>query len=251
MPPRILISMIALSAAGIACAAAEHPSVLTLQPTREITAADYTNVLRAWTRKDEIYNRLDSKLFVWATFHSSEFRRAFGLRYTDVYGPGSEEASRLLLTNPEAEELLEFFFSASTARPQLNDFDRETTIWRITLEGDDYEPVDGKVEKIKPTANIRVIYPYVTDFARTYVVRFPRTTPSAKPLITVASKRLALRFRSAFGQATLVWNLQPTSPMVPEEMRRSPAAPPPLPKKEEAPPPPSPPPPPAPTKKSN
>ncbi|MCK6551294.1 hypothetical protein L6R52_35995 [Myxococcota bacterium] len=192
-----------------ACATEQYP--LTLQPTRDVRADDYERVLERWTRKDEVYDGLDSKLFVWVTFHSPEFRRAFLLRHVDVYGPGSEEASRLLLTSPEAEEHLEFFFSASTGSPTWNDFDKESSIWRVTLEGEDHERVDGKVERVKATANLRVIYPYITDFSRTYAVRFPRTTPSGRPVISASSKVFTLRMSSALGTAKLEWRLEPTS----------------------------------------
>src|SRR5688572_791877 len=132
---------VALWAAGCVTARQEQ---LTLQPTGGVRAEDYNEILKRWTRDDEVYDGLDSKLFVSATFHSPEFRRAFAMRHTDVYGQGSEEAGRLLLTSPEAEEHLEFFFSASTSSPQWNDFDKENSIWRVTLEGEGNEKVDGK-----------------------------------------------------------------------------------------------------------
>jgi hypothetical protein len=190
----------------IACASTPEP--LSLQPTKEVQAEDYEEVLGRWTRKDEVYDGLDSKLFVFVTFHSPEFRRAFLLRHTDVYGKGSEEASRLMLTSPEAEENLEFFFSASTASPQWNDFNQPDSIWRITLEGEDGERVDGKIEKLKTTANLRVIYPYISDYARTYAVRFPRMTPMGQAVISAGTRRFTLRISSALGEAKLVWALK-------------------------------------------
>lgn len=187
--------------------AAEVP--LTLQSSPELLAADYSAVLHRWTRKDAVYDGLDSKLFVWATFHSPDFRRVFLLRHTDVYGPGSEEANRLLLTAPDAEEHLEFFFSASTGSPEWNDFERPNSIWRVTLEGDEHERVEGRVERIKSNANLRVIYPYITDYARTYAVRFPRTAPSGAVVIGAHTREFTLRFASALGTATLTWELAP------------------------------------------
>lgn len=190
-----------------ACAGQQEP--LSLQPQAELTADDYDDVLARWTRKDEIYDGLDSKLFVFATFHSPEFRKAFLVRHTSVYGKGSEEASRVMLTSGESEENLELFFSASTSSAQWNDFDELDSIWRITLEGDDGEKVDGKVEKLKTTANLRVIYPFINDFAKTYAVRFPRMTPLGKPVLSNASKSLKLKISSALGEAQMSWALKP------------------------------------------
>ncbi len=182
---------------------------LTLQPRRELKASDYNGVLSRWTRSDKVYDTLDSILFVWATFHSPEFRRAFLVRHPNVYGPGSEEASRLLLTRPDAELFHEFFVSVSTAVPSWNDLDRENSIWRVTLEGDGVQAVQGEVQKVKTTANLRVIYPHITDFARTYSVRFPLTTEAGEAVISGASKKFTMRVTSALGQAELVWKLEP------------------------------------------
>jgi hypothetical protein len=208
----LVLELLAIAALepAFACAG-ETPSTLSLQPNREVTAEDYDDVLKRWTRHDTVYQGLDSKLFVHATFMSPEFRRAFALRHTEVYGPGSEETA-VLITNPEAEEQLEFFFSASTSSPQWNDFDKENSIWRVTVEGDDHERVDGKVRRIRPSANMRIIFPYISDYAKTYVVRFPRTTPSQKAVITASTREFDLKVSSALGQATLSWNLNPTAP---------------------------------------
>ncbi len=200
-------AMFVLCLALLSCAGQQAP--VSLQPQGELTADDYEDVLARWTRKDEVYDGLDSKLFVFATFHSPEFRKAFLLRHTSVYGKGSEEASRVMLTSGDSEESLELFFSASTSSAQWNDFDEGDSIWRITLEGDEGEKVDGKVEKLKTTANLRVIYPFINDFARTYAVRFPRITALGKPVLSNASKRMILRISSALGEAEMIWFLKP------------------------------------------
>lgn len=193
-------------ALGLGCAT---PKPVSLNSNQEIRAEDYDRVLEAWTRTDEIYNRLYSVMFVHATFHSPEFRRAFLVRHPDVYGLGSEEASRLLLTRPEGELQHEFFVSASTSTSKWNDLAADNSIWQVTLQGDDREPVDAKIERIKTTANMRVIYPYITDYARTYAVHVPLVGPTGEPVVTKDTRRLTLRIASALGEARLVWELVP------------------------------------------
>lgn len=194
-----------------ACATPVQP--LSLQPSGEVRSGDYDEVLGRWTRSDKVYDQVHSVMFVHATFHSPEFRRAFALRHRDIYGPGSEEAARLSLTAEGAEDTLEFFISAWTADNRWNDFAQTDSIWRITLSGlaPDAERVAGEVRRIRKSANLRVIYPYVTDFARCYSVRFPRTTPSGEPLITSASRGFVVRISSGLGEAMLSWDLQPTA----------------------------------------
>ena len=201
---------------GLLATACAGPRPLTLSSSETITADDYEDVLDAWTRNDRVYDILVSKLFVYATFHSPEFRRAFALRHTNVYGPGAEEARRLMVTAPEHEVYIEFFFSAYTPDRKANDFDEEDSIWRVTLEGQDGAAVVGEVMSINPTANIRVIYPYITTFSKTYAVRFPRTTEDGQPLLTSATDKFVMRLASALGEASMTWDLLPTATVPPE-----------------------------------
>lgn len=204
--PTCVLATVVLGVLG-ACAAPQKP--ISLVARDDIKPEDYDVILDQWTREDRVYQGLESKLFVFSTFHSPEFRKVFLLRHPDVYGPGSEVARRLALTAPEADEAIEFFFSASTTDAKWNDFEKENSIWRVTLTGDDGHPVDGKVVRLKTTANLRVMYPYITDFARTYAVRFPRTDAEGAPVISSATKQLKLQFASALGRARLVWDLVP------------------------------------------
>jgi hypothetical protein len=202
---------VALLCALSGCAGA--PEVFEpLLPSPQLTAQDYEELLARWTRRVEVYDRLDTVFFAHATFHAPAFRRAFMLRHLNVYGPGSEEAGRLTLTRPEAEESLEFFFSVSMPSDRWNDFDRPGSIWRVTLVSDTGEPVDAKVERVKVNANLRVIYPYISDFARTYSLRFPLHTASGAPVIGEATRQLTLRIQSALGVGTMVWKISRTAP---------------------------------------
>ena len=114
------------------------------------------------------------------------------------------------------DEAIEFFFSAATNDHRWNDFDEDDSIWRVTLTGDGGEPVDGKVIRIRTTANVRVIYPYISDFARTYAARFPRTDRNGRPVISSASTGFELKFVSALGEAQLRWALAPTVKALPQ-----------------------------------
>lgn len=203
-----LLWVACFAALGVsACRAATPPA--SLMESGPVTAADYDRILETWTRSQKVYDGLDSILFVHATFHSPPFRRAFLLRHPEVYGPGSEIASRLLLTRPEAEQELEFFISATTYDRSWNDFDAPDSIWRVTLEGHDTEKVDGRIHRVKTTANLRIIYPYISNFARTYSARFPLTTITGDPVVSARSTGFVLRLTSALGEAELEWQLAP------------------------------------------
>lgn len=199
----LLLGSLAIASGQGGCAS---PRPLLLNSDEVLGADDYEDVLGLWSRADEVYYKLDSVLFAHATFHSSEVRRAFALEHPNVYGPGSEEARRLLLLRPDAEAAHEFFLSASTREQSWNDFDKPDSIWRITLQTDELPAVDGQVERVKTSANLRVIYPYITDFARTYSVRFPLTV-DGQPVLGPTTKVMRLSIISALGTATMTWRL--------------------------------------------
>lgn len=206
MATRFVLLLALLAPLSVGCATPEdraHP----LTSTVPLTPGDYDEVLHDWTRHDEVYDVLYRIAFFHVTYHSPAFRRAFLVRHPDVYGPGSEEASRLLLTSEHSEEFIEFFLSASTANQRWNDLNRTDSIWRITLKSDDGEAVDGKVERVKTTANLRAIYPYITPYANTYAVRFPRNTFTGEPVLTPSTEQLQMRVTSALGEATMTWRI--------------------------------------------
>ncbi len=199
------LAALVLAGFGAGCVAA---APLVLNSNRTLGADDYDGVLQAWTRSDEIYHSLDRILFAHATFHSSEVRRAFGLRHPNVYGPGSEEAARLALTAMDSEDWHQFFLSASTGDPSWNDFSRTDSIWRVTLQVDQGPVVDGQIDKVKTSANLRIIYPFITDYAKTYRIRFPLAT-EGEALLTPKSKVIRMSIISALGTAHLQWRLTP------------------------------------------
>ncbi|MBI4819708.1 MAG: hypothetical protein HY791_25770 [Deltaproteobacteria bacterium] len=166
-------------------------------------------MLKAWTREDRVYDRLESRLFATATFHSPAFRKAFMLRHEDFSGPGSEQARSLSLTSAGAEESLEFFVSTWTPNPDWNDFDQDDSIWRVTLVTDAGSSAPSKITKVKANANIRAIYPYITDHSLTYSVRFPLTDGASNALISSSTKQFRLELISSVAKATLTWDLAP------------------------------------------
>lgn len=198
-----------LSAVFVVGGCASQPPVVQLAPTDGITAKDYGDVLERWTRKDVIFDGLFSIMYLHASFHAPELRKAFLLRFPESYGRGSEEASRLTLSNPEAEAHWEFFLSASTPHQRHNDLARDDSIWRVTLSADDGPEVEAKVRRVALNANLRVFYPYLTPFASGYGLEFPLTTLEGTPVIGPMTTKVVLRVSSALGASELVWELDP------------------------------------------
>lgn len=199
--------LIALALTISGCAGASRP--LSLQPAADLDEASYKDVLKRWTKKDEVFDGLFSVMYANATFHSPELRKAFLLRFPESYGRGSDEARRLTLADPEAESHWEFFLSASTSNQRWNDLARPDSIWRVTLRADGGPEVDAIVRLIPLNANLRVFYPYLTPFATGYGLKFPLVTPEGTPTIGPETKTVVLRVSSALGAAEMVWQLTP------------------------------------------
>lgn len=192
---------------ALACSGPQAP--LRLQPQENVSAEDYDRMLDRWTRRDEVFDGLFSIIFVHASFHSPELRRAFLEKFPESYGRGSDEARRLTLADPSAESHWEFFLAASTAKPRWNDLAREDSIWRVTLRADDGPVVDAKVRRIDLNANLRRFYPFISPFALTYGLEFPLTTIEGEPTIGPRTRQLVLRISSALGAAEMTWTLEP------------------------------------------
>ncbi|MBX2813692.1 MAG: hypothetical protein KTR25_17885 [Myxococcales bacterium] len=185
------------------------PPLLSLRPQPDIEREDYPRMLNRWTRKDEVFDGIYSIMYVRSTFHAPEFRRAFIERFPDAYGRGSEEARRITLANPEAENHWEFFLTASTPNQRLNDLADADSVWRVTLRADDGPWVLAKVRLIKSTDNLKVFYPYLSPFASAYRLEFPLTSLEGKPIINGQTRHLRLRISSALGVAELEWQFVP------------------------------------------
>lgn len=200
----ILLGVSALC--GLGCATATGP--VSLVPAEALNPEDYPEVLGRWTRNAEIFDGLFSIMYLNASFHAPELRKAFLIRFPESYGRGSDEAERLTLANPEAETHWEFFLSASTPHQAHNDLARPDSIWRVSLRADDGPEVEAQVRRVDLNANLRAFYPYLTPFASGYGVDFPLTTLEGQPLIQPTTKKLVLRVASALGEAEMEWRLR-------------------------------------------
>src|SRR5579871_4961181 len=79
------------------CACAEPPVSLAPGP-REYVATDYPQVLKRWTREKSliVFQELDNKLTVTATYESWDFRWAYVVRYAADYRLTVEQRRELM-----------------------------------------------------------------------------------------------------------------------------------------------------------
>ncbi len=194
-----------------ACSLPRHASLYAR--STEISPADYLEVLHTWTRSDKVYSALDTKMFVTATFHAPDFRRAFAVAFPEIYGHGGNITRRELVDlTGDVEQFHNFFMAVYTAEPRWNDLAQSDSIWRVTLIGSDEVAVGpAEILPIKIDANLRAVYPYLTRFDTAYLVRFPLADAMHRLVLDSSSTHFILRIASALGAAEMRWDLEPTT----------------------------------------
>jgi hypothetical protein len=207
--PHLLLACCALVLA--ACAPPPRASLYGSQ--KKITADDYESILARWTRSDRVYQGLDSKMFVTASFHSPELRRAFAIAFPEIYGHGGSITRRELVDlTGDVEQFHNFFLAVYTADEKWNDLAMPDSIWHLSLIGSEDVAVEASsIEIVRIDANLRAVYPYLGRFDRAYLVRFPLTDPMHRLVLEPKSSSANLRIASALGVASMVWELIPAA----------------------------------------
>ncbi len=198
---------------GLAACGGHGPVALHVSAAA-IKAEDYDAVLSAWTRADKVYQGLDNKLFVTATYHAPELRRAFAVAFPDIYGHGGTVTRRELVDLTEdIERFHNFFIAIYTPDPKWNDLAKPDSIWRLTLVGSGEVSVGAhEVIPIKVDENLRAVYPYIHRFDKCYLVRFPLADPMRNLVIGASTTSFSLRVASALGVGEMEWRLIPAGP---------------------------------------
>jgi len=168
---------------------------------------DYFKVLERWSRGQKVYDGLEARLYMNATFKTADFRRAYMDRYARSYELGSEHLKALSEREIEqAEAFNEFFFTAYTPDESLNDFDREDTVWQMYIEdeaGNRARPISITTVDYSEHV-IREFFPYFDLWSRAYTVKFPKYADGGG-LIDPERGAVKLIVTGVMGKGELVW----------------------------------------------
>ncbi len=188
-----------------------------IRPPSDLNARDYPQVLAALTRDGQGFSGFEHKITIKATLMSPMLRKAFSLRFPEVYGHGGQVTRHELTdVSTDTASTLNFFVAVYTANLRWNDLNKPDSIWRVTLEL--VEPETGvtitradpvSIERVKIDENLYTIYPYLTTFDTAYIIRFPAVSPASMPFIQEGPSRLRLRIASSFAERALDWTLEP------------------------------------------
>jgi hypothetical protein len=212
VPRALLVVLCAAGALGGGCRGGS-PKVSFAPPDHTIVENEYERLLERWTRRASVLKikELDTTLKVNATCFSPEFEAVYVARTAHIFRyPSAERGALTARLRKDDETSLTFFMAAATTDTRWNDFDRKESVWRVALandRGEEVTPLSVTLERVN-TATITELFPYVESFYNAYRLRFPRTFPDGRPLITDETQRITLRIAGPLGVAELVWRFR-------------------------------------------
>jgi hypothetical protein len=199
----IVLSLLLLY--GCAGAPEGEPSAVVVE------APDYWDILKQWTRSEEVYERFETRLYVNATYKSLPFRKAYIDEYAEKYRI-DEDLKRVHLEREvdSFETSNEFFLSAFTPVDSWNDFDKKGSIWKLYLEDDlgrRVEPVEiERADSQDPL--LKAFFPYLNYWSSGYIVKFPRYDDRGELIGGSDARYLRLIVTGIMGHSALEWSLE-------------------------------------------
>lgn len=199
--------------ASLALGGCATQTVTLKEGSREYVATDYENVLRQWTRTEQLisFSELDNFLTATATFESWDFRWAYVVRYVQDYRLTIEQRKKLLEKTLEETRLRhQFFIAIYGGERKYNDLTRPESAWIVRLIDDTgNETAPQEISAIKrPNAVERNYFPYNTAFRQAFRIRFPRVSGDGRPTISASARWFGLRFAGAQGNSELIWKIE-------------------------------------------
>ena len=135
----------------------------------------YKKAVKKWTAEARIYQGLDPRLLVWATYKSPEFRRAFVKEYSADYLLRTSEAEKMLADQlAAAASGYDFLVAVSAPDYRDRDISSKNSLWRVFLETDSGRRLEPfEIAPInKKTFQLVNYFSYITAWTDLYQVRF-------------------------------------------------------------------------------
>lgn len=173
---------------------------------------NYKASLNKWTRKADIYNRLNTVMFLRATYLNAPFRYAYTMEYAKYYMlPNTVFKKKLNKSYSGLANHITFFTSVYTPKKGYNNLDSDRSIWLVYLinnNGESVLPLSIKPAKQKKVF-LKTFYPYVTEWSKQYIIKFPRyyDKKNKKLFINPDIKWIKLIITGVNGRVVLKWNI--------------------------------------------
>jgi len=165
----------------------------------------YSSALKKATRSADIYNNLNTVMYIRATYFNKPFVRSYENKYYDYYMQSPKSLIKKI------KKSIMFLVSIYTPRKSYNNLDSKRSIWMVYLtnnEGESLMPISIKPSQQKKVF-LKKFFPYVTDWSKQYIIKFPQYYDKKEHKIFLNSgvRWIKLIITGVNGKAVLKWNL--------------------------------------------
>lgn len=138
--------------------------------------AKYQEVLERFTSGRGVFDNLDTKVYVRATWQSPSFVEARIQREAMFKDwPKELHAEKLELERNRVSDATEFFFAVHANDYKFEDFGQPNTMWRLVLVVGDKELPAVSIDRLgRSNVEMRSYYSYMENFWVGYRIRFPK-----------------------------------------------------------------------------
>ena len=163
------------------------------------------------TRSDTIYSGIEARAYLYATYKTPGFRRAYIERYLEEYDLDEDYREALIASEDErSARTNEFFIALYTPEDEWNDLDRKDSVWKLYLEdssGARLTPLSiTKVDGRDPL--IREFFPFFDLWSSAYTVEFPKYSAAGlEPFPGKEAESMRLIITGPLGRGELTWRL--------------------------------------------
>lgn len=179
---------------------------------KPVPEPEYFDTLFNLTRSVKVFDGLDAKIYMTATYKERLFVTAYLKKYSKAFKLDDSYAGVLFERElGEVERYNEFFISVYTPDETWNDLVKQNSIWRLYLEDDAgarLAPISIlQVDKDDPL--IREFFPYFDMWSTAYRVKFPKYSDTGtEPIPNASTGYLKLTVTGIMGEGTLEWRLK-------------------------------------------
>ena len=141
-----------------------------LKPLVEVhkTAKDdpqYSSILQKSTRKVEVYDNLEAKVFINATYFSPSFRKGLKNRFKNIFG----KEQTLLVKDEKQIVFLVSVFTPKRKNINLND----QHLWSLYIKNSKEKYKPKMVKFINQKEKLNPFFPYINNWSKEYMIFFP------------------------------------------------------------------------------
>ncbi len=214
----LLLLMLLIMVSGASSCAKTVPATIQLADSlpplvTESSAQNYSSVLQQHTRSNQIYDGLNTRVQVSATYYSASWRRAWIARQIDALKLNHQEQTSLFAEQQDAHrQYHQFFLALYAENRKWKNLDDKKTIWQVSLVDDRGQQriLPARIERInRHYEELSQYYPYISFFDTAYLVSFPRSDASGTPFFKAPDcHTIKLRMVSSIGSIDLTWQVE-------------------------------------------